>query len=259
VTVTFLWDTFEMPDGRGSFFDVLDRAATRGVDVRVIFWRHDAETAALATNAFWGSPDHVAGLEARGSGVSIRWDPPPLLPAPEELVDAPDERDRGVSAGVDNHGHHPAPGGQPYDIAGGERSIFEQYRAAIAAARSSIYVENQLRTPSIPPPTGAEASPGGARRHVTGYAVAVTPMPAASLRVRHSALDMRVVSTSVACARSAPTVAWSFGVCSKGSQSKNRAAFSHVILWISASLHFAAWSSFHENSGDSGHVVSVCG
>ena len=84
-------------------------------------------------------------------------------------------------------------------------------------------------------------------------------MPAASLRLRHSSSGMRVVSTSVARARSAPTVACSFGVCSNGSQSKKRQAFSHVILWISSSVHPASWSSFQANSGDSGHVVSVWG
>jgi cardiolipin synthase len=35
------------------------------------------------------------------------------------------------------------PGGQPYGIAAGERSILQQYRQAIAAARCSIYIENQ--------------------------------------------------------------------------------------------------------------------
>ena len=40
VTVAFLERGVQMPDGRGSFFDVLDRAVGRGVDVRVIFWRH---------------------------------------------------------------------------------------------------------------------------------------------------------------------------------------------------------------------------
>ena len=36
-----------------------------------------------------------------------------------------------------------APGIQPFDIACGERSILEQYRRAIDAARRSIYIENQ--------------------------------------------------------------------------------------------------------------------
>src|SRR6185295_13753683 len=35
------------------------------------------------------------------------------------------------------------PGGASFDIGGGERSNFDQYCAAITAARRSIYVENQ--------------------------------------------------------------------------------------------------------------------
>ena len=50
-------------------------------------------------------------------------------------------------------------------------------------------------------------------------------MPAASLRAFHSARGWRVVSTSVAMARRAPTVACSSAVCANGSQSKNRQAF----------------------------------
>ena len=43
-TVTFMWADFRMPDGRGSALDVLSRAAARGLDVRLIFWRPDPET-----------------------------------------------------------------------------------------------------------------------------------------------------------------------------------------------------------------------
>jgi cardiolipin synthase len=43
-TVTFMWQFFQMPDGRGTALDVLERAARRGVDVRVLFWRPDDET-----------------------------------------------------------------------------------------------------------------------------------------------------------------------------------------------------------------------
>jgi len=74
VTVTFMWADFVMPDGRGSTFDVLDRAAARGIDVRLIFWRPDEETAWLRKNAFWGSDAHINLLEERQSGVNIRWD-----------------------------------------------------------------------------------------------------------------------------------------------------------------------------------------
>ena len=73
-TVTFMWSDFRMPDGRGTTLDVLDRLAARGIDVRLIFWRPDAETEWLRHNAFWGSAAHFALLEARRSGVKIRWD-----------------------------------------------------------------------------------------------------------------------------------------------------------------------------------------
>jgi phosphatidylserine/phosphatidylglycerophosphate/cardiolipin synthase-like enzyme len=44
----------------------------------------------------------------------------------------------------------PTPGGQSHDIAAGEPTILEQYGRAIAAARSSIYIENQaLPVPAI--------------------------------------------------------------------------------------------------------------
>jgi cardiolipin synthase len=49
---------------------------------------------------------------------------------------------RTVHAGRYSNGQ-PTPGGQIYDIADGERSIVEQYKQAIDAARSSIYIENQ--------------------------------------------------------------------------------------------------------------------
>lgn len=73
-TVAFMWPTFRMPDGRGSTLDVLERAARRGLDVRVIFWRPDDETASLRTNAFWGSPAHFESLARCCPSVSFRWD-----------------------------------------------------------------------------------------------------------------------------------------------------------------------------------------
>ena len=74
VAVTFLWATFQMPDGRGSVFDVLARARRRGLDVRALFWRPDDATASLRTNAFWGSPEQVGLLARQAPGLSIRWD-----------------------------------------------------------------------------------------------------------------------------------------------------------------------------------------
>lgn len=63
-----------MPDGQGSALDVLDRAAARGLDVRVLFWRPDQETARYFRTAFWGSDEHLAMLALHNSGIKARWD-----------------------------------------------------------------------------------------------------------------------------------------------------------------------------------------
>jgi cardiolipin synthase A/B len=73
-TVTFMWADFQMPDGRGSALDILNRAAARGLDVRLIFWRPDAETEKFKTKAFWGSPEHIDLLARSYSAIRVRWD-----------------------------------------------------------------------------------------------------------------------------------------------------------------------------------------
>ena len=232
VTVTFMWTTFEMPDGRGCTFDVLDRAAARGIDVRLIFWRPDTETEWLKCNAFWGSATHIDLLDKRRSGVKIRWDrayPGFCQHQKSWLIDAGAENETAFVGGINlnphsmvapghngkdhNHDvyielagpsvvdvHHnfvqrwneaserlaehgrwgtgsesnlqfpfrvpaergsavvqvqrtihqgryldgqAAPEGIAYNIAAGEQSNFDQYCAAINAARRSIYMENQ--------------------------------------------------------------------------------------------------------------------
>jgi cardiolipin synthase len=232
VTVTFMWATFEMPDGRGATLDVLDRAAARGIDVRIIFWRPDPETEWLKGNAFWGSADQIRLLDERQSGVKIRWDrahPGFCQHQKSWLIDAGAEMETAFIGGInlnphsmvapghrgEGHNHdvyvelagpsvvdvhhnfvqrwneaserleqdgrwgtdsevqlpfparvpakrgaafvqiqrtihqgryfdnHPTPGGVSYDNASGEQSNFDQYCAAINAARRSIYIENQ--------------------------------------------------------------------------------------------------------------------
>lgn len=108
VTVTFMWATFEMPDGRGDTFHVLDRAAARGVDVRLICWRPDAQTEGLTRNAFWGSTAHIELLERRGSGVKIRWDrahPGFCQHQKSWLIDADAENETAFVGGINLNPH----------------------------------------------------------------------------------------------------------------------------------------------------------
>jgi cardiolipin synthase A/B len=71
-TITFMWPSFEMPGGRGTALDLLEVAALRGIDVRLIFWRPDIEK--HRRNAFWGSAEHFDLLSTRYPHINIRWD-----------------------------------------------------------------------------------------------------------------------------------------------------------------------------------------
>ena len=70
VTIAYIHPTFEMPAGRGSLFDVLDRAKMRGIDVRVIFWRADHARG----EHFHGTEEDRNWLAKRGSNFLARWD-----------------------------------------------------------------------------------------------------------------------------------------------------------------------------------------
>ena len=70
VTIAYLQPDFVMPGGRGTLFDVLDKAKARGIDVRAIFWRTDG---AVGTH-FFGTEeeredaDTIGGLVATLAG-----------------------------------------------------------------------------------------------------------------------------------------------------------------------------------------------
>jgi cardiolipin synthase A/B len=72
-TITFMWAAFRMPGNRGTALEVLSRAAARGVDVRLIFWRPEGSTASLRKNAFWGAPEHFTELLEHPK-IGVRWD-----------------------------------------------------------------------------------------------------------------------------------------------------------------------------------------
>jgi cardiolipin synthase A/B len=73
LTAAFVAADFQIPDGSGALFDVLDEAVARGLDVRAIFWRPNPESIGYG-RAFAGSPEDRGMLGARGSRLRIRWD-----------------------------------------------------------------------------------------------------------------------------------------------------------------------------------------
>lgn len=230
LSVTFWAPDYQMPDGRGTLLDVLDRAAARGVDVRIVFWRPNPESSGYG-QAFAGTPADREWLATRGPRLKARWDRAYgyycqhqkfwLIDAghPSETAfvgginptygtfepghagighrhdiyvelsgpSATDvhhnfvqrwneaserrERDGTWGGGADEvmafpdrisaargdillqmqrnvykeryYGSQPTPGGKPFGLAEGERTLLEQYKQAIDAARRSVYIENQ--------------------------------------------------------------------------------------------------------------------
>lgn len=204
VTVAFYAHTFRFPGSEDGLFDVLDRAVARGVDVRLIVWRPNAEAGGFP-NMFRGDAEQLGWLRSRGTRVKIRWDRvggkychhqkswviDAGLPSETAFVGganltgtAASHQDLYVEvtgpSATDVHANfvqrwnaaseRHAPDGawaadaidtlampdNPSATAGsttvqigrmfpatGERSVVEQYRLAIDAARRTIYVENQ--------------------------------------------------------------------------------------------------------------------
>src|SRR5436309_18051 len=75
VTVAFVERDLVLPGARGTLFDLLDRAAARGLDVRALFWR-EPELGRLLPGAshFAGGAEERAWLAARGTRWLARWD-----------------------------------------------------------------------------------------------------------------------------------------------------------------------------------------
>jgi cardiolipin synthase len=73
LTVAFYAPDFQFPDGYGDLFHVLDRSARRGLDVRVLFWRPNAESNGYG-RTFAGTSTEQDLLQRSDFCFNIRWD-----------------------------------------------------------------------------------------------------------------------------------------------------------------------------------------
>src|SRR5262249_46909179 len=82
ITVAFVDRDVQMPDDRGSFFDVLDRAGSRGLDVRVLFWREPDLPRLMPGSAHFAGTAAARACRAPGDAPSgAPWPPlPPYSP-----------------------------------------------------------------------------------------------------------------------------------------------------------------------------------
>src|SRR5215510_10087809 len=75
MTVAFIERDVEMPGGYGTFFDLLERAAARGVDVRALFWREpELDRLLPGSTHFAGTDEERNWLRARAARFLARWD-----------------------------------------------------------------------------------------------------------------------------------------------------------------------------------------
>lgn len=75
VTVAFLDEELLFPDAYGGFFELLERAAARGLDVRVLFWSEpEIETLIVGSAHFPAGQDSFRVLSERAPSVLARWD-----------------------------------------------------------------------------------------------------------------------------------------------------------------------------------------
>jgi len=75
LTVAFMDRELAFPDAHGSFFDVLERAALRGVDVRVLFWSEpEIEKMITGSSHFPAGRASFETLSQRAPHVLARWD-----------------------------------------------------------------------------------------------------------------------------------------------------------------------------------------
>jgi phosphatidylserine/phosphatidylglycerophosphate/cardiolipin synthase-like enzyme len=135
VTVAFYRPEFQMPDGRGSLFDVLDRAVDRGIDVRVIFWRHPGLEQIQPGTHFSGTTDERAMLAARGSRFLARWDRAHGTYCQHQkswLVDAGRESEVAFVGGINLNPGSVVPPGHPAKDGGNTHDVYVELRGPSA-------------------------------------------------------------------------------------------------------------------------------
>jgi cardiolipin synthase A/B len=114
-----------------------------------------------------------------------------------------------------------SPGSVAYDIAAGERTVFDQYLLAIAAARAAIYIENQ----AIPIPAVADALEAALQRGVE-VVVLVPAEPAQQVRTARRSPDRRQLFDRVARLGAYANFALA-GIAARNAQGKRGGVYVH--------------------------------
>jgi phosphatidylserine/phosphatidylglycerophosphate/cardiolipin synthase-like enzyme len=149
VTVAFLNREVQMPDGRGSFFDVLDAAASRGIDVRVIFWRCPELEAVNPGTHFSGTEEERDWLRSRGSRFLARWDRAQKLYCQHQkswLVDAGTPDEVAFVGGINLQPSSVVPVGHPPNDIGNTHDVYVEVRGPSATDVHHNFVQRWNET-----------------------------------------------------------------------------------------------------------------
>lgn len=135
VTVAFYHPDFRMPDGR-ELWDVLDEAAGRGVDVRVIFWRYVGVELLGPRAHFPGTEAERSMLRARNSRFLARWDQAHGTYCQHQkswLIDAGRESEVAFVGGINLNPASVVPPGHPPTDAGNTHDVYVEVRGPAAS------------------------------------------------------------------------------------------------------------------------------
>ena len=139
VTVAFVDRAVQMPDGRGSFFDVLDDAAARGLDVRVLFWREPDLPRIMPGSAhFAGTAEERRWLDERRARFRARWDHLPRYCHHQKswVIDAGAAGELAFVGGINlDHGSLVPPGHPPRE---GDPSVHDLYLEVAGPASTDV-------------------------------------------------------------------------------------------------------------------------
>lgn len=164
VTIAFIERDVQFPDGRGTVFDVLDRAVARGLDVRVLFWREPELPQLLpGSSHFPGASEDRTWLAARASRFLARWDHLPRYCHHQKswVIDAAQPGEVAFVGGINlDHGSMASPGHPPSGHADNIHDLYVEVRGPAATDVHHNFVQRWNEASERTRPDGCWPDPG---------------------------------------------------------------------------------------------------
>jgi cardiolipin synthase A/B len=163
VTIAFINEDFLMPDGRGTFFEVCEKACQRGIDVRVIFWRSPEQESEVRNIHFHGQDYQAQWLADKNYGFSARWDYLPRGKCHHQkswLIDAGTEREVAFVGGINLNVQSLVEAGHPATTHGSTHDIYCELHGPAATDVHHNFVQRWNEASERNQDDGAWPAPG---------------------------------------------------------------------------------------------------